>query len=113
MEEIIIWVIIIIAIIILLLPVMLKYLLPGIYTGLAICAFYLFWLLDQLFSAKFFPDLPYLSWVIAGALIGIAFAFWTVAPRFGLREQRPIILLAPFMLILLTALVRLLLLAGK
>lgn len=113
MEEIIIWVIIIIAIIILLFPLMLKYILPGIYCALAIAAFYLFWLLDQLFSAQIFPNLPYLSWVIAGALIGMAFAFWTVAPRFGLREQRPLILLTPFMFIILTALLRLLLLAGK
>ena len=113
MEEIFIWVIIIIAIIILLLPVMLKYLLPGIYSALAIIAFYFFWLLDQLFSAQFFPSLPYLGWVISGVLIGTAFAFWTVAPRFGLREQRPLILLSPFLLILLTAMIRLLISGGK
>ena len=108
MEEAIIWIIIIIAIIILLLPVLFKYILPGLYAGLAVLAFYVFYLLDALFSASLTPHAPFLMWLCWGALFGAAFAFWTVAPRYGLRGQRHFILIAPCALMLLLAAVRML-----
>lgn len=106
MEEAIGWGIIIIALVFVLL-VGYKVIPVGLYWILAVLGALVFLILDQLFSASLFPRVPWLSYCIGGALIGAAFAFWTVAPIYGLRKQRPLIIAAPFALLVFTALIRL------
>ena len=108
MEETLGWVIVVIAILVLLI-VGLNYLPGGIYWSLAVLGFAVHYSLDQLFSANLIPNAPWLMWIIWGAVIGAAFAFWTLAPIYGIRKQRGYILLAPLAPMLLLMAVRLLL----
>ncbi len=66
-------------------------------------AYILCFALDHLFSASIFPQAPWVMWCFWGGVVGAAFGFWTVAPRYGLRHRRPLILLLPFPLMLLVA----------
>lgn len=76
------------------------YVIPGIYWFLAQVSFHFFYYLDSLFSANFFTGIPWFAWGIAGGLIGASIAFLSVAPRYGMRKRKILILLAPFVIIL-------------
>lgn len=108
MEERIGWLIIIIAII-LLFALGIRFFPAGVYSGLAVSGFVLCYVLDQLFSASLLPAAPWVMWAVVGLLTGGCFAFWTIAPIFGMRKQRPLVLLAPVAVILVLAVVRFLL----
>ena len=108
MEEGIGWTIIVVAILILLIAGF-RFLPGGIYWCLAIIGFITFFSLDQLFSAALAPQAPWLMWIIWGAVIGAAFAFWTIAPVYGFRQHRRLIMLSPLGLMAMVAVIRLLL----
>lgn len=105
MEELIAWILVVIALLVVL-QFTLGYVLIGLYWFVAVVASLFISSLDTLFSASLVPGLPWLMWVIWGALIGAALAFWTIAPIFGQRRRRALILAAPFGLMLLIALAR-------
>ena len=86
------------------LPVVIRYLLPGLGMVLSAVAYLLCCGLDHLFSTRLVPQAPWTMWVFWGGVLGAAFGFWTVAPRYGLRHRRSLILLLPFPLMLLLAL---------
>jgi hypothetical protein len=106
MEESIGWIIIVIAVIVLLIAGI-SYAPAAIYLFLTVLGTLIALLFDQLFSASLLPGAPWVMWLLGGALIGAAFAFWTLAPVYGLRKQRPLILATPFILLLLLAALRL------
>lgn len=81
----------------------------GVYCGFAILGFGTFFVLDRLFSAPLIPHLPWIMWVLWGAVIGLACAFWTLAPVYGLRQQRRLILATPCVLMVIVAVVSFLL----
>ncbi len=108
MEENIGRVIIVIAILVLLIAGF-QFLPGGLYWTLAVCGFATHYTLDQLFSAQLIPFAPWLMWIIWGAVIGLALAFWTIAPIYGLREQRRFIMCTPVGLMLVVMVIRLLL----
>ena len=105
MEEAIAWILIIIALLVAL-PFVIKYILIGIYWFISVVAYLFFGLMDELTSAPFLPAAPWAMWLIWGAMIGAALAFWTVAPIYGLRKYRAWIVAAPFLLMTLIALAR-------
>jgi len=104
MEEGIIWVLIVVAVLlvgVVLLQSVITLVIPAIYFALAILAHVIYGILDQLFSTTLFPRLPWLMWLIWGALIGAALGFWTLAPIFGWRNYRRWIIAGPFLLMAL------------
>jgi len=98
---------IILAIIVLLaLPFIIRPLLGAVYASLVALSMGVFALLDEFYSARLLPAAPWVMWMFWGALIGASLAFWTVAPIFGLRKQRPLIGIAPLILMVLVGLIR-------
>jgi len=68
-------------------------------------AFYLMRLLDVATGAQALPIAPWIAWTIWGTAIGGALGYWLVAPSYGQRANRALILIAPiFVLTLLSAL---------
>lgn len=61
--------------------------------------------LDHFFLANLLPTAPWITWLFWGAVIGAAFGLWTQAPLYGWRKYRPYILIAPFVLIGIVALI--------
>ncbi len=103
MEEMIIWGLIVVAILVVVFVLLHNTLgqagpalIPGLYWGLALLAYFALGILDQLFNTSFFPGCPWLLWLIWGALIGGALGLWTMAPIFGWRNYRRWIIAAPF-----------------
>lgn len=92
-----------------LLPAIIRYLLPTLVMVFSTLSYLLCYGFDHLFSARLYPHAPWVMWCLWGGVIGAAFGFWTVAPRYGLRHRRPLILLLPFPLMLLIASIRVLL----
>jgi hypothetical protein len=78
----------------------LGYLLAGLYTVLAALGTALLAGLDALFSAPLFAGHPEVGWAIGGLLIGAGVGAWTIAPVYGLRRARPIVLILPLLLVL-------------
>jgi len=109
MEAIVIWLIIIGAIVLIVLPFIFTMMIPGLYWALAMFAIFVFIGLDYALGASLFPRYPWIMWFVWGGIIGATFGFWTVAPIYGLREYRRLIFLAPFLLIVVVTLLRLLL----
>lgn len=105
MEEAIAWILVIIAFLVAL-PFILKYILIGIYWFFAVVSHQFFGAMDELSSASLIPGAPWVMWLIWGAVIGAALAFWTLAPIYGLRKQRAWIALAPFLLMAVMAGIR-------
>lgn len=81
--------------------------LGGLYWLFSALGYFVFGTLDGLFSAPLAPHAPWVMWGVWGAIIGATLAFWTLAPVYGLRKQRAWIAAAPFILMLVVALVRL------
>jgi hypothetical protein len=103
MEEAVSWGLVIVAVCIVL-PFVFKPLAAILYWVGTTLGVVLFTLLDGLFGARLIPGAPWLMWLLWGALIGAAVGFWTVAPVYGLRKQRPLLLGTPFILMVLVAL---------
>ena len=91
------------------LPFIIRPLFAAIYALLAALGMILFTALDELCSASLIPAAPWLMWMLWGALIGAALAFWTMAPVFGLRKHRSLIGVAPLILMALLGVVRMML----
>ena len=53
---------------------------------------------DWLVGARLTPGTPAIMWAIWGAILGGTLAFWLVAPIYGLRKMRPLIVAAPLLL---------------
>ena len=102
MEEIITWGIVIIAFVLLL-----PFIHGPLFTFQAVFSVFAFKVLDVVLGADLLPAAPWLIWSVWGALIGTALGFWTIAPVYGLRSRRRLIASAPFLLIALVALLRL------
>lgn len=100
-----IWIIIIV-VGLCLLPFIIRPLFGALYALLAAFALLVFTALDELCSAPLIPAAPWVMWMIWGALLGASLAFWTVAPVFGLRKQRPLIGIAPLILMAIVGLIR-------
>lgn len=79
------------------------YALAAVYCLLAALCFMVLGALDHVFAAGMLSTPPPIMWAVCGALIGSAMGFWTVAPVYGWRKRRPMIALAPVVLILLLA----------
>ncbi len=77
------------------------YVIPGIYWFAAQISFHFFYFFDALFSANYFTGIPWFAWGIAGGLIGASIAFLSVAPRYGMRKKKLLILLSPLIIILI------------
>ncbi len=95
---------IIAGIVLVLLLTMAQPFLTGTYWLGAVLSVAVFAFLDALFSARATPNAPWMMWVVWGIVVGLAMAFWTIAPVYGLRKQRPLILAVPFALMLLVIL---------
>ncbi len=91
----------------LLLLVLLGLAITGAFAGAASLALSAFAGLDYLFGAGLLPAAPWLAWLGWGAVIGAGLGFWTLAPVYGYRKQRPLIAAAPFLLLALELVVRL------
>jgi len=96
-EEAIAWILVAIAFLVAL-PFILRYLLIGGYWLIVAISHQFFGIMDELSNAPLLPGAPWVMWLIWGAIIGAALAFWTVAPIYGLRKQRLWIVLLPFVL---------------
>jgi hypothetical protein len=107
-EESIIWFLIITGLLLVVGAFLFQYIIPGAYYALAALALLIYYALDQAFSVAIFPTVPWLMWLFWGAMIGAALGFWTVAPVYGLRKYRPLIIFFPAILMLFVALLRLL-----
>jgi hypothetical protein len=105
MEEGIIWIIIAVAVLVLGFA-MFHYFLPGLLWLFTMGAVIVTSALDQAFSASLCPHAPWVMWIVWGGLIGGSMGFWTIAPAYGLREKRAMILLAPYCLMTIVALLR-------
>ncbi len=99
------WVLVIIALIVLL-SVAIRPLLSALYWFFAVVSQGAFAFLDRFFLADLLPAVPWLFWLIWGAVIGAACGLWTLAPIYGWRQHRPLIIAAPFALLLLIFLLR-------
>jgi hypothetical protein len=102
LEEAIAWILVVIALLIVL-PFVLRYILIGVYWFFAVVSHHFFGVMDELTSAPLIPGAPWVAWLLWGAVIGAALAFWTVAPIYGLRKQRAWIALLPFALMVVMA----------
>lgn len=71
--------------------------LTTVYWVFASIAFLLLTCFDGLTSL---PSAPAVMWAIWGGVIGAALGFWTIAPVYGVRKFRALILAAPFVLML-------------
>ena len=98
------WVVIAV-IVIILLNAFIHPILAGIYWLLMIISTWCFIFLEWWCSARVLPYCGWVLWMFWGAMIGAAWAFWTLAPVYGLRAWRPLIALAPFLLMTLIAIV--------
>ncbi len=58
-------------------------------------AFYLVRGLDTITGGAALPIAPWIAWTVWGAVMGGALGYWLVAPSYGERENRPLILLVP------------------
>jgi hypothetical protein len=58
---------------------------------------------DLVFSAQLAPDAPWLPWAVCGAVLGGAVGFWSIAPVYGWRRGRPLLLVVPLLLVFATA----------
>lgn len=67
-----------------------------------------FGVLDHYFLADLLPAAPWFVWLCWGAVIGAAGGLWMQAPLYGWRKYRPFIIAAPFLLIGVLFLLRLL-----
>lgn len=104
MEEAVIWMII--ALFVCIIGVAAHHLIiPGIFWFIAILSLTIFTILDTVFSASLIPHAPWVMWCIWGIVLGGAFGFWTIAPVYGLRKNRPLILLVPVGLMTIVALI--------
>jgi hypothetical protein len=106
MEEGIGWIVIVIALLVAIIAGY-QFIPGGLYALVTVLGLLLFAALDQLLSAGFFPHAPWVMWCLWGIIMGAAFAFWTIAPVYGLRQQRPLIMATPLTLMVLVALIRL------
>jgi len=104
-EEAIAWILVIIALLVVL-PFVIRYVVIGIYWFFAAISHQFFGAMDELGSASLIPGAPWVAWLLWGAVIGAALAFWTVAPIYGLRKQRLWIVLLPFVLMAVMAAAR-------
>ena len=111
MDELIAWILVFFAVLIGC-TFALKWVVAGTFWVLVMLGWGSYCTLDQLFSAQLIPAAPWVMWVLAGALIGGALGFWTMAPIYGLRRRRAQIAAAPFVLLALIAIVRLLVTRG-
>lgn len=75
------------------------YVLAGLYTALAVLGGALLAALDSLFSARLVEGVPEAGWMFAGALLGAGVGAWTIAPVYGLRRARPLLLILPVLLV--------------
>jgi hypothetical protein len=91
----------------LLLLVLLGLVISGFFAGAASLALSIFAGLDYAFGATALPGAPWLAWLVWGGLIGACLGFWTLAPVYGYRNARPLIIAAPFILLALLTAVRL------
>ncbi|MHB0938569.1 MAG: hypothetical protein ACYDCO_17080 [Armatimonadota bacterium] len=102
MEEAIAWILVVIAFLVAL-PFILKFILIGGYWFFAVVSHQFFGIMDEMTNAPLIPGAPWVMWLIWGAVIGAALAFWTIAPIYGLRKQRLWIVLLPFVLMAVMA----------
>lgn len=112
MEELIAWILVIAAVVIVL-PFIIHWVIAGLYCFLAAVGWGSYFTLDQFFNAAFIPSAPWVMWMIAGGMIGAALGFWTLAPVYGLRRYRLLIVLAPFFLTTVIMMIRLLVTRGS
>jgi len=101
-EEAIAWILVIMALLVIL-PFVIRYIAIGIYWFFAAVSHQFFGVMDELTNAPLIPGAPWVAWLLWGAVIGAALAFWTVAPIYGLRKQRLWIVLLPFVLMAVMA----------
>jgi hypothetical protein len=99
------WVLVIIALVVLL-SVAIRPMLAGLYWFFSVLSQGAFAFLDRFFLADLLPAIPWLLWLFWGAVIGAACGLWTLAPIYGWRRHRPLIIAAPFALLLLIFLLR-------
>ena len=105
------WVLVAVALIVLL-SVVIRPLLSGLYWFFAVFSQGTFGVLDRFFLGDLLPIAPWFCWLFWGAVIGAVCGLWTLAPVYGWRKQRPLILAAPFMLLGVIFLARAMILLG-
>ena len=57
--------------------------------------------LDVMTGAHALPDAPWLMWALWGAIFGGSLGYWLVAPLYGNRENRSLLLLIPLLTMVL------------
>ena len=60
---------------------------------------------DFAFLADMVAHHPWVGWSVAGFIIGAFVGFWTIAPIYGLRRYRPVILILPLLCIAIVGLI--------
>ncbi len=63
-------------------------------------AYYLVRSLDVATGGAALPIAPWIAWTVWGAVVGGALGYWLVAPAYGQRSNRALILLAPILVLI-------------
>lgn len=75
------------------------YALAAVFCLLVVIGWLVMVLGDHAVGAGALPMAPWIPWAIAGGLLGAALGFWTMAPVYGLKKKRPLIVAAPVVII--------------
>src|SRR5687768_2520729 len=75
------------------------YVLAGLYAFLPVLGAALTAGFDALFSARLFAGHPEVGWAIGGMILGVGVGAWTIAPVYGLRRARPVLLVLPLLIL--------------
>lgn len=63
-------------------------------------AYYLVRSFDVATGGAALPVAPWIAWTVWGAVVGGALGYWLVAPAYGQRSNRALILLAPVLVLI-------------
>lgn len=67
-------------------------------------AYYTVTTLDVITGARLIPGAPWLVWMVWGGIFGGCLGYWLIAPLYGLKENRALVMAAPAVAMLLAAL---------
>lgn len=102
MEELVVWLIGIIAVIALVVYAV-AYALAAVFCLLVGIGWLVMAIGDHAVGAGALPTAPWIPWAVAGGLLGAALGFWTMAPVYGWKNRRPLIVAIPVIIILCIA----------